>query len=146
MTVIQIDSWREEPCIGCGKTLTGFSKFQLSEKWMSLIKLLFLFFQICLVAFSLRSFCFKWHLSDSFISPVIYLIFSPLTPPSLSRGGKLQGSQSPGPGSRLAGASYPVIYPGQAHPFFVFFFLSTVMACLSNGWWLIELFTCSEFR
>lgn len=61
--------------------------------------------------FSQPSFCFSWHLNDSFISPVIYLIFSPLTPPSLSRGGKLQGRQSPGPGSKLARASYPVILP-----------------------------------
>lgn len=70
--------------------------------------------------------------------------FLPLNPPSLSRGGKLQGMQSmqsPCPGSRLAGASYPVIYSGQAHPCFV----SCVKACLSGSWWLIEL-ARSELR
>lgn len=71
--------------------------------------------------------------TSSFLTPTL---------PSLSRGGKLQGRQSPGPDSRLAGASYPVIYPGQTHPRFV----STVKACLSDGWWLIELFACTYFR
>lgn len=41
----------------------------------------FFFLRSDLVAVScLPSFCFTWHLSDSFISPVIYLIFSPFHP------------------------------------------------------------------
>lgn len=50
---------------------------------------------------------------------------SPL-PPCPERG-KLQVRQISGPGSRLVGALYPVIYPGQPHPCFA----SSVKAYLS---------------
>lgn len=57
-------------------------------------------------------------------------------PPPMTRGGKLQGRESPGPGSRLAGASYPVIYPGQTHPRFV---SGCEGLSVKTGWRIIEL-------
>lgn len=84
------------------KLRSQFLKISARSKIDGTGRAFFFFLRSDLVAVScLPSFCFTWHLSDSFISPVIYLIFSP----SLSRGGKLQGSQSRGPDSGLAGAS-----------------------------------------
>lgn len=113
---------------------TFSSRTHTHKKWMSSIKLQFLPCNPPGSILPRLSFCFSWRLSGGFISPVIYLIFSPPPSFSLSRGGKLQGRQSPGPGSGLAGASYPVIYPGQAHPCFV----SALKACQSGSWRLIE--------
>lgn len=62
--------------------------------------------------------------------------FYPLPPPPLSRGGKLQGRVSPGPGSRLAGASYPVIYPELTHPCFV---RGCEDLSVKTGWRIIKL-------
>lgn len=121
-----------------GKQHSVFQKFQVSQNWCWYN--LFRLSNVSCCFFALHLFCFSWHLSDSFISPVMYIIFSLLTPPSLSRVGKLQVRQISGPGSRLAGAFYPVIYPGQAYPCF----LSTAKACLSDSWWLIEMFAHSS--